>query len=119
MAAVIPHHHHEDIACIVIENCDQDNTINDKQDLGNRSKDCQIKINYITPKHNQTKAKSLANKNCGKFSLITLYLLFQNFTFKNDFTVIEPGYGKYIFFLTSSDVASLYKGLRAPPYSIC
>lgn len=120
---VIPHHHHKEVTCLVMERCEKDNAVNDEltghqPDSGdmNHGKSCIADADYVAPQSSQeTKCKSSCD-DPNHEHFFPLYYLCADFLIYNLVdTSPKPEYGEYIVYYKPEE-ASQYHGLRAPPY---
>lgn len=118
--AVVPHHHHRGIACIVIELCEQDNAVNDEHTHhsdtdGEEAHDenCIAESKFTIPSSvDETKYKHSTDHNdTSSFPLFLAGYLF-NYCLESSF--IESDYGKHILNYLSAEISQSH-GLRAPP----
>jgi len=120
--AVIPHHHHRGVACVVIEQCEQDNAVNDEHTHHNDTDDgeshngiCIVESEFITPSSlDETKSKVFENLNDNTSLFLILFLAGDLFNSHLANLFIESDYGEYILNYTSVE-ASQSHSLRAPP----
>ena len=121
--AIVPHHHHEGLVCIVMEICEQDNQVNDEhtdhRELPNDSdheQSCIAESKYTSPKTtNETKCKVSSCQNHDLTHLFPIFFL------AADFLIYDSGestsdfeYGEFISFYKSA-VANQFQFLLAPP----
>lgn len=118
--AVVPHHHHRGIACIVIELCEQDNEINDEHthhsdtsSEKSHDENCIAESKFTIPLSiDETKYKPSVGYN-NTFLFPILFLLGNLY---NPYLIsIKSDYGEYILNYKATEVSRSY-GLRAPPY---
>jgi hypothetical protein len=122
---VLPHHHHEGLACIVTEVCGQDNKINDEHthhgDVPGEAHNgtCVAEAEYIVPSSKiETGCKILSckNDNHNHIYLFPVYFLLADLLSSdtgNSF--FKTAYGEHISFYKSAE-ATQFNGLRAPPF---
>lgn len=124
--AIVPHHHHEGTACVVMEYCEQDNVVNDEHthhgDVPeNNSQSCIAEADYIAPSFNSGVKCKVSN--CDNHTdnhihafLFPVYFLVADFIPSSEqLSSIE--YGEFLSFYKSAE-ANQFNGLRAPPYSL-
>lgn len=124
IAPYIPHHHHEGVACVVVERCEQDNAYNDEhtghQESPNQSSEksyCVEDATYLTAKSDRNSV--ISSSEAFNPALLFSILLSQfNAVFNSDTDVkTQLMYGEYIITYSSAEIASS-NGLRAPPSMI-
>lgn len=115
--AVIPHHHHEALACFIIERCELDDNINDEHTEHNNTandydeQSCVAESKFINSRSNNE--LDLTNNNNYLFSFY--YLATDYSIFSTDLSIQKPEYGEYIQLYKYADVTQS-NGLRAPPH---
>lgn len=108
--SIIPHHHHKEMLCIVMETCEQDNAVNDEHTNHNtdgntnHEKTCVLRSEYITTYGG---GDNLA-------LLPVLFLLANYLIYNSELSNTESTYGEYVFSYTSVMLGES-SGLRAPP----
>ncbi len=116
--AIVPHHHHKGLACMIMEICDEDNNINDEHTShnnipfdSNQSETCVADSEYTTPQSNR--------ENQCKVTSCTDNLVFDADAIGSFADAIGSfaDYGEYIVFYTSAE-ANHFNGLRAPPIHV-
>ena len=124
---ILPHHHHEGLACIVMEVCEQDNKVNDEHTHHSDTPDeehnetCIAETEYIVPLfkgESKCKISSCKNYNHNHIYLFPVYFLVAdllNFDTGNFFFKTE--YGEHISFYKSAEAVQ-FNGLRAPPFML-
>jgi hypothetical protein len=122
MSGIVPHHHHEGIACMVMEFCESDNAINDEHahhhDKGNMPYGalCVAESDYIVPQtHHDLKCKVSSCTHLNHDYLFPILLLASDYL--SDISAqasIQWEYGECILFYTTTCASSIH-GLRAPP----
>lgn len=124
--AIVPHHHHEGLVCVVMEICEQDNQVNDEHtehsDLPSDSeheKSCVGESEYTAPRAaNEIKCKISSCQNHDFTHLFPIFFLAADIlSFDTGTSTSDFKYGEYISFYKSSE-ASQFHGLRAPPFII-
>ncbi len=124
--AIVPHHHHKGLACMIMEICDEDNNINDEHTShnnipfdSNQSETCVADSEYTTPQSNRENQCKVTS--CTDNHIIHLFPLFylvaDNLVFDADAIGSFADYGEYIVFYTSAE-ANHFNGLRAPPIHV-
>ncbi|MGV8139175.1 MAG: DUF6769 family protein [Mangrovibacterium sp.] len=119
---IVPHHHHNGAACMIMERCEKDNSVDDehtghsKNDM-NHGKTCIIEADYISPQiDNGTKCKVSSCGNPGHIHFFPiLYLVSDLLLYPGETISPKSEYGEYISFYISAE-ASQFHGLRAPPF---
>ena len=120
---IVPHHHHNDgAACVILELCEQDNSVNDEHtdhaesDM-NHDKSCAFEADFVVPQaDNGIKCKVSSCDNSNHIHSFPILYLFADFLLSPaENTTSKNGYGEYISFYTSAE-ASQFHGLRAPPF---
>lgn len=116
--SAIPHHHHKEVLCMVMELCEQDNTYNDDhtdhgtdQDIHHQNI-CVPNVDYISSS-GMTKS-SLDSGNGMLLHLPILFLLADILTLNLNTSELETIYDEYVVSYTSV-VLGESCGLRAPP----
>jgi len=124
--AIVPHHHHEGLACIVMEMCEQDNQVNDEHtdhrelpDNSEHNQSCIGESQYIAPQTtNEIKCKVFSCQNHDFTHLFPILFLAADFLIYNaGISISDFKYGEYILFYKSAE-ANQFHGLRAPPFTI-
>ncbi|MDH6310335.1 hypothetical protein M2451_003222 [Dysgonomonas sp. PFB1-18] len=119
--AIAPHHHHAGIACLIIEVCEEDRTINDKHTHHNESSDnsnhdqsCITEFEFtITQINDEVNIKSFSNNNYKDlFPLFFITADSLNLVTTASFSKID--YEKYTLNYNSVKSNRIH-GLRAPP----
>ena len=118
----IPHHHHDDVFCMAMEQCKEDGNINDEHTHhhdNNQTPDqcCIVKTHYIIPKVcNQVKCNAAlcGNSACNHISQL-LYIGYDSLKLNLELSEIKPEYGEYVLCYYSVNASRIY-GLRAPPF---
>lgn len=116
--SAIPHHHHEEVLCMVMELCEQDNTYNDDHTDHGSGQDerhqnaCLFNMDYISSS-GMTKS-SLDSENGTPLHLPVLFLLSEILTLDLTTPELEIIYDGYVVSYTSV-VLGESCGLRAPP----
>lgn len=117
--SAIPHHHHKEVLCMVMELCEQDNTYNDDhtdhgtdQDIHHQNS-CVPNVDYISSS-GMTKS-SLDSGNGMLLHLPILFLLADILTLNLNTSELETIYDEYVVSYTSV-VLGESCGLRAPPF---
>jgi hypothetical protein len=119
--AVLPHHHHAGVACVIMERCEQDGAINDEHThhgdaTGNHGQSCIAGAEYTAVQSgNETKCK-VSCDNPGHTHLYPILFPAANFLAYNldSFNNIKPEYGEYTLCYKPAET-SRFHGLRAPP----
>ena len=112
---VIPHHHHDGVACMITGHCDkEDDSMDDEhaENDMNHGASCVSDADYIVPQSdNETKCKvaSCHNHNHIHFFPVPFFLAHPSETA----SLID--YGGYLSFYISVE-ANRFHGLRAPPF---
>jgi hypothetical protein len=120
---IVPHHHHEGIACMIMEFCESDDAINDEHihhhDNGAipHGTLCVAESDFIVPQtQHDLKCKASSCMHHNHNSLFPV--LFAAFDYLSDDISAKVSaqweYGEHICFYTFADASSIY-GLRAPP----
>lgn len=119
--SVVPHHHHKEMLCMVMEMCENDNTYNDQhtehetsQEDANHENGCVVNTLYTTPSASLNGDSSLVDGG-------NQHSLFQCFCLLASYILYTPEYS--IIKATCPPYAVSYKsaylglscGLRAPP----
>lgn len=119
IAPFIPHHHHEGVACVVVERCEADDTYNDQHTDHHDSSDgsesyasCIEKANYIVSKIQNNKT-SVDNFNASLFVAI-LISQYNSFLCSDVDVRDAQKYGEYIITYKSAEIIKS-NGLRGPP----
>ncbi len=121
--ATIPHHHHGRIACVIIELCEEDNTINDEHthhsetdSKKNHDESCIAESEFTIPSSiDEIKSKLSPNhNNTTLFPVLFLAGDLINHVLAE--SGIKSDYEEHILTYKSID-ASQSHGLRAPPFS--
>lgn len=121
IAPFIPHHHHEGVACVVMERCKEDNRYNDEHTDHHQlptdshsNASCAENANYVAAKSGQINPFSVDDFNPALFLslLISHYNLLLNADFDSKVALM---YGDYIITYKSAEVIGSH-ALRAPPY---
>lgn len=117
--SAIPHHHHKEMMCAVMELCEQDGTYNDshtdhgaEQDTHNEST-CVSQADYISP--SGVDRGNLHDGGMMNVHLPVLCLLADILTIYFDAPIPETTYDGYVVSYTSV-VLGESSGLRAPPH---
>ena len=116
--SAIPHHHHKEALCMVMELCEQDNTYNDDHTNHGTDRDehhqatCVSNANYI-PSSTITKS-SLDSENGISLHLPVFFLPTDILALDPDTSELETTYDGYVISYTSV-VLGENRGLRAPP----
>lgn len=118
VSAIMPHHHHRDLACIVMEFCQQDSAVNDvhtnhhADDGTEHGRACVAETDYYAF-NTACRVKYNCDNHIHFFPF--LYLNFADIlTHHAENTFAKSEYGKYISFYTFGEAAQFH-GLRAPP----
>lgn len=125
IAPIIPHHHHDGVACVVMERCAQDNAYNDEHTGHQESSNGLEKAALCVENAQYLAAKSelggKASSNDGLYPPSLLYsALTPPFDAVPNITIdvsIQLAYGELIFTYQSADAARS-NSLRAPPFTI-
>ena len=117
--SIVPHHHHKEVLCMVMEMCEQDNTYNDQHTEHETSPEeadcdngCVVSALYTAPS-NVLNGDSVIDGNhdflVKSFCLLTSYVLYIP-----QFSIIPKTYLSYVISYESAPLG-LSCGLRAPP----
>lgn len=116
--SAIPHHHHKEMMCTVMELCEQDDIYNDghtdheaEQDAHNENT-CVSQAGYIFP--SSVDKSNLHDGSLMNIHLPVLYLFADILTIHFDIPIPENTYDRYVVSYTSV-VLGESSGLRAPP----
>ncbi|MFK2430194.1 DUF6769 family protein [Bacteroides fragilis] len=116
--SAIPHHHHKEMMCTVMELCEQDDIYNDGhtdheagQDAHNENT-CVSQAGYIFP--SSVDKSNLHDGSLMNIHLSVLYLFADILTIHFDIPIPENTYDRYVVSYTSV-VLGESSGLRAPP----
>lgn len=110
----VPHHHHEDVECIVMERCISDNTYNDEHTAHHADNDS--KDNSLCIKNIQSlKAKSDIHEDLSAVHLFSLLISTYNEMLVDVHQQEEPLYDGYKISY-KSPIGRGVISLRAPPY---
>ncbi|MDD4778674.1 MAG: hypothetical protein PHV53_10360 [Fermentimonas sp.] len=105
VVGMLPHHHHGETACFVLEHCEQDKNINDDH-TGDSEEDaphsCFAETEYMRPSYNPINTSPI-------FCLIADIPVFDS-----EIAAFKVEYAEYLTFYKFEDT-SQYNGLRAPP----
>lgn len=123
--AVIPHHHHEGMACVVMELCKHDNTINDEHtnhcdtSSNKHTQSCVAEAEFTPPQfYNGIKSKLSLGDNQNNDNPFLYYLpvlfLVSDLIINAEHSLSKSEYGEHLTFYKSAEV-SRFHGLRAPP----
>lgn len=119
MFSVIPHHHHKEVLCLVMELCEQDDAYNDDHTSHGSEHDedhqntCISNADYI-PSSGVVKS-NLHSEDGSSYPISVLFLLANILTLSLDTPESEATYGVYVVSYASV-VLGESSGLRAPPY---
>jgi hypothetical protein len=120
---ILPHHHHEGVACMIIECSKKDNSVNDKhaghsENDMNHGKSCIIESDFVFPRaDNGTKYNVSSCDSSNHIHFFPFLYLIADFLLYPDETISpKHEYGEYLSFYTSAESSQLH-GLRAPPLS--
>ena len=120
---IVPHHHHDDAVCMVMESCQEDHSAGDEH-AGHchsghgaaHGGSCVIESDYIIT---QTEGTRCAVSSCGHPDHVhlfpMLYIVADVLLSPAETISSKPEYGEYLSFYTSAE-ASRFHGLRAPPF---
>jgi len=120
LVAFVPHHHHEGIACVVVERCEQDDAVNDKHTQHNDAADnhgqaCIAEAEYTTIQSSNEPRCKVSYYNPDHVHLYPILFLVTDFVLYNaDKLSVKVEYGEYISFSISAGT-NRFHGLRAPP----
>lgn len=123
IAPFIPHHHHEGVACVVMERCEDDDTYNDEHTDHNESSEdshsntsCVEDAQFLASKSGQSYKASVENFNP---ALLVSFIISQyNSLLPTDVDVRGAlMYGDYIITYKSAEIITS-NGLRGPPSCI-
>ncbi len=122
--AILPHHHHEDWACVIMELCEQDNPVNDEHTHHNEASEeghngsCISESEYIVNNFNdETKCKVFSCKDDNHSHILFFpiyFLVADSLNFDIGKSCPKTEYGEYISFYKSAE-ATQFHSLRAPP----
>ncbi|MEG0888292.1 MULTISPECIES: DUF6769 family protein [Bacteroides] len=119
VAPFIPHHHHEGVACAMIERCSEDNAYNDEHTTHNESSAdsgmlCVENAQYLTSKTKQS--NSVCRDNIHPNLLFSVLISQFSLLLNADLDVSgQYMYGEQVIIYKSAEIISS-NGLRAPPY---
>ncbi|MDR0574189.1 MAG: hypothetical protein LBG96_09215 [Tannerella sp.] len=118
---IVPHHHHNGAVCMIMECCEQDNSVNDEhtghaENDMDHGKSCIVESDFIIPQaDNRIKYKVTSCDHPDHIHFFpVLYLVADFLLYPAETTSPQPEYGKYVSFYTSAE-KSPFHGLRAPP----
>lgn len=117
--STIPHHHHKEVLCMVMELCEQDNTYNDDHTDHGTDRDkhhqttCVSNIDYISS--STITKNSLDGEDGIPLHLSVIFLLADILAFDFNTSELETTYDGYVVSYTSV-VLGESCGLRAPPF---
>ena len=120
---VIPHHHHAEIACIIVELCENDAAYNDEHthhektpEQNTHDNSCITEIDVIIPaSDNEIIYKILSAKD--HLNLSVLFILpTQLLSILTESTTSDTNYGGENLLYYQSAQLNRLNGLRAPPY---
>ena len=117
---IIPHHHHDGMFCLIMEQCEEDEHIHTHHNNDHQVPDntCIAKTYYIIPRtHNHVKCNDAFCSNLTHDNVFTLLFFVEDCLLRlnADYSEIKPEYGEYIQYYNSA-TASQSHGLRAPPF---
>lgn len=123
--AILPHHHHGEETCIVMEYCEQDDAINDEHTCHNNETNeqhggsCAVELKFTVPHFNdeaKCKISSCKEYNHNHIYFSPVYFLVADF-FRVDIGDSATGTDcvERISFYESADAGQSH-GLRAPPF---
>lgn len=120
--AILPHHHHEEVACVAVDYCEQNNAINDEHTNGSEIPEddhdgsCISEMKFIVSNFkNETKCNVFSFKDYNHKYLFSIYFLVAGlFNFDTRNFHLKTKCEEYISFYKSVK-ASQFHGLRAPP----
>jgi hypothetical protein len=123
---VLPHHHHGDSVCVVMEHCEKDDSAggghaDHSDDMTDHGKECVFEtvVATITQTDSESRCKVSA---CGDPYHVhlfhVLYIVAEVLPDPAETPDFKPDHGEYVSFYTSAE-ASRFHGLRAPPISLC
>lgn len=124
VSGIVPHHHHDGVACMIVEHCGKDNSVNDRHTnhpVGDiqHEPSCVAESDYTPYIDSRTKCKISSCDHCGSpnhihlFSI--LYLAADFLPYSAETASASPEYGEYALFYKSAET-SRFHGLRAPPF---
>lgn len=121
--SIIPHHHHKEVLCMVMEMCQEDNAYNDQhtthdtsEEESNHGNDCVTNAQYTVPaKVLNGSSVSHNGDNLHIFDCISLLISY--ITFTPEYSTTQTTYFGYVVSYKSAPLG-LCCGLRAPPYSL-
>lgn len=126
LLALVPHHHHQGLVCVVMEICEQDNQVNDQHTSHGELPDdnaheqmCIADSEYTAPKADEKKCNlpSCHNHDFNHFFPI-FFLAADILAFDTGTSLSDYKFGEYILTYKSAE-ANQFHGLRAPPFSFC
>jgi hypothetical protein len=121
----LPHHHHDEAVCVVMERCEEDNTVNDEHTDHSDSdmdhgKSCILGSDAVVIQaDNGTRCRVSSCDDSDHVHLFPILYIAQDILINPaEAGGFEPEYGEFVSFYTSAE-ASQFHGLRAPPISLC
>lgn len=120
--SVIPHHHHKEVLCVIMEMCEEDNTYNDQhtehetsqEDSSHDDGGCVVDVSYTAPSQ-VMKGGSTSVDGGDQYSLIQCFCLIASYSlYTPDFSIIKTAYSCYVVSYESAFLGRS-SGLRAPP----
>nr|WP_305210078.1 DUF6769 family protein [Bacteroides intestinalis] len=119
--SIVPHHHHKEVLCMVIEMCMEDNTINDQHTTHDTSGEnaehghaCITNAQYTAPTH-VLKGSFFSEDGSNQQAVYSLYLLASYLLYTPELPITRTVYGEYTVSYEFAPLG-LCSGLRAPPY---
>mgnify|MGYP006869365836 FL=1 len=119
---IVPHHHHDGVACIKMERCEKDNLVNDEhtghaENDMTQGKSCTIETDFVIPQtDNGIKCSVSSSNNPDHIQFFPILYLIADFLLYPAQTIdLKPEYEEHLLLYISAEV-SQFHGLRAPPY---
>lgn len=119
--SIVPHHHHQEVLCVVMEMCEKDNTYNDQhtehdtsQEETNHESGCTVNSLYTASTHILKSDSSLSDGN-NQLSLAQCFCLLASYLlYTPELSVNKTAYPRCVVSYQSASLG-LSSGLRAPP----
>jgi hypothetical protein len=123
--SAIPHHHHKDVVCMVMEVCEQDHTFNDKHTghssdaSSNHQSSCITGSEYASVEVISTKGKAVSSDTGSSHhpEFPVLYLLIDSQQYRGISHNTKHSYPEFIIPFVSTHLGHS-SGFRAPPFYI-
>jgi len=122
VSAVLPHHHHEGLVCMITEVCDNHDDLDDEHtshhqadDMNHRNHNCVSESDiFLSSSKEESTCKYCVCHRCDHIHHFPVHYLLVDFLIYEELPVSKPDYGEFIVSYKSID-ASQTHGLRAPP----